>query len=45
MNADEAVKRAKDMDPDEAKKALEHEKDHRDRKTVEQKLEKVAGTD
>ena len=45
MTADEAVKAAKDMAPDQAKKALEHEKDHRDRKTVEQKLEKVAGTD
>jgi hypothetical protein len=43
MTADEAVKRAKNMAPDEAEKALEHEKDHHDRKTVKQKLEKVAG--
>lgn len=45
MNADDAVKRAKNMDPDEAKTALEHEKDTKDRKTVKQKLEKVAAKD
>jgi hypothetical protein len=45
MTADEAVKLAKDMNPDEARKALEHEKDTKDRKTVEQKLEKVAAKD
>jgi hypothetical protein len=43
MTADEAVKAAKDMGPEEAAKALEHEKRNRDRATVEQKLEKVAG--
>lgn len=42
MNADEAVKAAKDMAPDEAAKALEHEKQNRDRRTVERKLEKKA---
>ena len=45
MKADEAVKQAKDMEPDEAAKALEHEKRNKDRKTVEQKLEKVASKD
>jgi hypothetical protein len=45
MTADEAVKAARKMDPDEAGKALEHEKAHRDRRTVEQKLEKIAGKD
>jgi hypothetical protein len=45
MTADEAVKAARKMDPDQAKKALEHEKEHGDRKTVEQKLEKTAAKD
>ncbi|MEJ2867577.1 hypothetical protein WCD74_07350 [Actinomycetospora sp. OC33-EN08] len=45
MNADDAVKRATSMEPGEAKKALEHEKDTKDRKTVKQKLEKVASQD
>ncbi|MFC5062032.1 hypothetical protein [Actinomycetospora atypica] len=45
MNADEAVKQAKDLSPDEAQKALEHEKQNKDRKTVTQKLEKVASKD
>lgn len=45
MNADDAVKRATNMEPDEAAKALEHEKDTKDRKTVKQKLEKVAAKD
>lgn len=45
MNADEAVKQAKNMSPDEAEKALEHEKDTNDRKTVTRKLEKVASKD
>jgi hypothetical protein len=45
MNADDAVGRARTMEPDEAAQALEHEKATKDRKTVEQKLEKVAAKD
>ena len=45
MNADDAVKQARNMSSDEAEKALEHEKDTKDRKTVKQKLEKVAAKD
>ena len=42
MNADEAVKRARRMEPDEASDALAHEKDQHDRKTVKEALEKQA---
>ena len=45
MTADEAVKAARKMEPDAAETALEHEKDTKDRTTVEQKLEKVAAKD
>jgi hypothetical protein len=42
MKADEAVKAARGMDPSTARQALEHERGHRDRKTVAQALEKAA---
>jgi hypothetical protein len=42
MNADDAVKQARRMDPDTAQRALEHERDHRDRTTVERQLRKTA---
>jgi hypothetical protein len=45
MKADEAKKAARDMDPATAQQALEHEREHRDRKTVEQPLEKAAQRD
>ena len=45
MKADEAKKAARDMDPTTAQQALEHERAHRDRKTVEQPLEKAAQQD
>lgn len=45
MNADDAVARAGSMEPDEARKALEHEKENKARKTVTRKLEKVASRD
>ena len=42
LNADEAAKRARTMEPDEAAKALEHEQQHADRSTVERPLQKQA---
>jgi hypothetical protein len=42
MKADEAVKAARGMDPSTAQQALEHERENRDRKTVEQQLQKAA---
>ena len=42
MKADEAKKEARTMDPSTAQQALEHEQDDRDRKTVEQALQKAA---
>jgi hypothetical protein len=42
MTADEAAKAARSMEPGDAARALEHEKDHRDRKTVTRALEKAA---
>jgi len=42
MKADEAKKAARDMDPGTAAQALEHEREHRDRRTVEQQLQKAA---
>jgi hypothetical protein len=40
MTAAEAVKEARSMDPSTAQRALEHERANKDRKTVEQQLEK-----
>lgn len=45
MKADDAVKAARGMDPDTAQQALEHEREHRDRKTVERQLQKAADKD
>jgi hypothetical protein len=42
MTAAEAVKEARTMDPSTARQALEHERENRDRKTVEQQLEREA---
>jgi len=42
MKADEAVKAARGMEPEAAQRALEHERENRDRKTVEEQLQKAA---
>ncbi|MEJ2865597.1 hypothetical protein [Actinomycetospora flava] len=42
MKADAAAKKARTLDPDTAQRALEHERDHRDRTTVERALQKKA---
>lgn len=42
MRADEAVKEARSLDPSTAQQALEHERGHRDRTTVEKQLQKQA---
>jgi hypothetical protein len=42
LKADEAVKEARKLDPSDAQQALEHERDEKDRKTVEQALQKAA---
>lgn len=42
LKADEAAKEARRMEPDTAQRALEHERDHRDRTTVERALQKAA---
>jgi len=42
MTADEAVKEARSMEPSTAQQALEHERGHRDRTTVEKQLQKKA---
>jgi hypothetical protein len=42
MTAREAVKEARGMDPATAEQALEHEREHRDRVTVERRLQKEA---
>ena len=45
MKADEAKKAARQLDPAAAAQALEHEKEHGDRKTVVEQLQKAASKD
>ncbi|WP_116708559.1 hypothetical protein [Actinomycetospora cinnamomea] len=45
MKADDAVKAARGMEPDTARQALQHEREHHDRTTVERQLQKVADED
>lgn len=45
MNADEAVKEARKMDPATADQALQHERAHHDRTTVERQLDTSAHRD
>jgi hypothetical protein len=42
MTADEAVKEARSLDPSTAQQALEHEREHKDRSTVEKQLQRQA---